>query len=128
MALVADIVEVEAPPAAAAGGTVIVDVHVKNLGLAPGSYNYIAVTGMDDSVNLSWQFDYLYLAPQETVVFRGWFTMPPGNVTITVRSWYWDGSKWQVEGAGDDSAVVNIALTEMAETFSEFEITDYRQV
>ena len=128
MALVADIVKVEAPSEAAAGDTVIVDVHVKNLGLAPGGYNYIAVTGVVDSVNLSWQFDYLYLAPQETVVFRGWFTMPAKDVTVTVWSWYWDGNKWQVEGTGDDSAVVNIGLTELVAAFSEFEITDYRKV
>ena len=55
-------------------------------------------------------------------------TMPPKNVTVTVWSWYWDGSQWQVEGVGDDSALVNIGLTELVAAFSEFEITGYRKI
>lgn len=123
MALVADIVKVEAPSEAAAGDTVIVDVHVKNLGLVPGGYDYIAVTGIFDSSEPSWQFDYLYAAPQETVVFRGWFTMPSKNVRVQVWSFYWDGSRW-VE---DDPAQVdvNLAGAAPAPAFSDFRIIEY---
>lgn len=128
MALIAQIVKVEAPSRADSGATVIIDVHVKNLGHAPGGYNYVIVTGNADGTILSWQFDFLYLAPQETVVFRGWFIMPSKNVRATVWSWYWDGSQWQVKDKGDDTAFVDISLLELVPAFSEFKITDYRIV
>ena len=124
MAVVAQIVNVTAPASAPAGSTVIVDVHVKNLGYAPGGYNYIAVTGAFDSSSPAWQFDYLQLAPQETAVFRGWFTMPSQNVKLTVWSFYWDGTQW----VHDDTASVDIALTGLAPAFSDFLITDYMAV
>jgi hypothetical protein len=124
VSLVADIVRVEAPSSANIGDTVIVDVSVKNLGLAPGGYNYAAVTGVFDSSSLSWQFDYLYVAPQETVVFRGWFTMPSKTVTVTVSSWYWDGSQW----VKDEEQSVSIALTELVSQVSELAVASFSKV
>lgn len=106
MPAAADITKVEAPVVAVSGEAVIVDVHVKNLGLAPGGYNDIAVTGRYDSSILSWQFSYLNIAPQETVIFRGNFIMPLQSVTVIVWSHYWDGSKWVL----DDSDSVNVSI------------------
>ena len=94
MAVIADIVKIEAPASVPVGETVVVDVHVKNI---TSQYYDIKVTGTVDSIILSWQFDYLNVAPQETVVFKGWFTMPGGTVTVYVKTWYWDGSQWRVD-------------------------------
>lgn len=133
MTLVADIVEVDAPVSANTGDTIIVDVHVKNLGLAPGGYNYILVGGVYDSTSLNWQFpmeppsqfsDYLYVAPQETVIFKGNFIMPPLGVTVKVDSWYWDGSKW----VKDEEQSVNISLIGLEPTISEFKIVEFLKV
>ena len=125
MALYADIVKVAAPGKAVAGDTVIVDVSVKNTGSID---RYIAVTGAYDSSALSFQFDYLLVAPGQTVIMRGWFTMPSTKVRVTVWSWYWDGSEWQIKDKGDDTAFVDIALAELVAAFSEFKITDYIKV
>ena len=94
MALVAKIVEVVGPASASAGETVLVDVKVKNLGLAPGGYNYIVINGVleYDSTQLPFESDYRYVAPQETIVFRVSFTMPSRSVKMTVWSWYWTGT------------------------------------
>lgn len=124
MPVVADIVKITAPSSAEAGKQVIIDVSVKNLGLAPAGYNDIAITGVFDSTSLSWQFDYLNVAPQETVIFRGWFTMPSKKVTVKAYSWYWDGSKWVL----DDSVSIDIALTTLEPEFSGFSISDYSKV
>jgi len=127
MTLIAQIVNVLAPQNASPGSNVIVDVNVKNLGYAPGGYNTIAITGKFNGINLTWQFDpenWLYVAPQETVVFRGWFTMPSQKVTVTVWSWYWDGAQW----VQDDTASMEISLEALAPTFSEFKISDYEAV
>jgi len=104
MSAIADIVGISAPSSAPAGQQVIVDVSVKNIS---GVDQYIAVTGAYDATSPTWQFDYLLVAPGQTVVFRGWFTMPSKNVRVTVWSWYWDGSTWVY----DDTAYVDIALT-----------------
>jgi len=125
MALVAQIVKVEAPSSANIGNTVIVDVSVKNISQ---SDQYIAMTGAFDSSSLSWQFDYLLVSPGQTVIMRGWFTMPSKKVRVTVWSWYWDGSQWQVKDKGDDTASVDIALAELAPAFSDFKITNYIKV
>lgn len=123
MAMVAEIVEVIAPANANAGDAVLVDVRVKNQGQSPGGYSYIAVTGVYDSTPLSWQFDYLEVAPQETVVFRGWFTMPSQKVKVTLSSWYWNGNQW----VADDSRQFDIDLAGVAPApaFDEFRILDY---
>lgn len=123
MALAADIVEVVAPASAAAGDTVIVDVKVKNLGV---TNNYIAVTGNYDSTWLPFQFDYLNVAPQETVVFRGAFTMPSRKVKVTLWSWYWDGRQWVLEA----TAHIDIDLqgNTLVPAFSDFKILDYKAV
>jgi len=121
MALVADIVKVEAPSSAAAGGTVIVDVHTKNLA---GDYKYIGVTGVYDSNPLSWQFDYLNVAPGETVVMRGNFTMPSQKVTVWVYTWYWDGSQW----VQDATASIDISLAEIVSQVSELAVAGSSKV
>ena len=121
MAVAADIVKVEAPSSAASGATVIVDVSVKNIA---STNKYLAATGVYDSSSLSWQFDYLIVLPQETVVFRGYFYMPSKKVTVTVNSWYWDGSKWVL----DEEQSLSIALTELAPQFSELKISSFSKV
>ena len=117
----ADIIKVDAPSSAAAGDQVIVDVSVKNIS---GSDQYIAVTGAFDSTSIPFQFDYLLVSPQETVVFRGWFTMPSSNVRVTVWSWYWDGSTWVY----DDQMTKDIALAALTPQISEFKIADFYKV
>lgn len=123
MAVIADIVEVIAPASANAVDAVLVDVKVRNRGTV---YSYIAVTGVYDSTPLSWQFDYLEVAPQETVIFRGWFTMPSGKVKVVVSSWYWNGNQW----IADDSRQLDIDLagTAPAPAFSDFRILDYLKI
>ena len=117
----ADIIEIDAPSSASAGEQVIVDVSVKNLG---GSDQYLAVTGVFDSTSIPFQFDYLLLSPQQTVIFRGSFTMPSNNVRVTAWSWYWDGSKW----VQDDQMTKDIALVTLTPQVSEFIIADFNKV
>ena len=118
MPVAADITKIVAPSSAPAGETVIVDVSVKNIS---STDKYIAVTGVFDSTNLSWQFDYLLVSPGQTIVMRGWFTMPSKNVRVTAGGWYWDGSKW----VQDDTVYVDIALAVLTPEFAGFGITDY---
>jgi hypothetical protein len=121
MPAAADIIGISAPSSAPVGETVIVDVSVKNIS---GVDRYIAVTGVFDSTNLTWQFDYLLVSPGQTVVMRGWFTMPSKSVRVTAWGWYWDGSKW----VQDDTGYVDIALTVLAPEFSGFAIAEYNRV
>jgi hypothetical protein len=109
MTVAADIVKIDAPSSAPAGQQVIVDVSVMNItGAIDGIGNdvYIAVTAVFDSTSIPFQFDYLLVAPFQTVVMRGWFTMPSKNVRVTAWSWYWDGSTWAL----DDTGYVDIAM------------------
>ena len=117
----ADIIKIDAPSSASAGEQVIVDVSVKNIS---GSDQYLAVTGVYDSTSIAFQFDYLLVSPQQTVVFGGWFTMPSKNVKVTVWSWYWDGSKW----VQDDEMTKDIALVTLTPQVSEFIIADFYKV
>jgi len=117
----ADIIKVDAPSSAAAGDQVIVDVSVKNIS---GSDQYIAVTGAFDSTSIPFQFDYLLVSPQQTVIFRGWFTMPTKNIRVTVWGWYWDGSKWVY----DDQMTKDISLAALTPQISEFKIADFYKV
>ena len=117
MPTIAQIVSVDAPSQANPGDSVIVDVHLKNISAA---YQYLAVTGQGTSI--TWQFDYLSVAPGETVVMRGVFTMPSQSVTVSVFSWYWDGAAWQF----DDSRSLQISLAALPQPqFANFGITDY---
>jgi hypothetical protein len=121
MPIVADIVKIDAPASAPAGETVIVDVSVKNIS---GSDKYLAVTAVYDSTNIPFQFDYLLVSPQQTVIFRGWFAMPSKSVRVTAWSWYWDGSTWVY----DDTAYVDIALGAVTPQFRGFGIQDYSKI
>ena len=125
MPLVADIVKVEAPSQATAGDTVIIDVHVKNLA---ADHRYITVTGIYDSNPVTFQLEYLDATPQQTVIFRGWFTMPSKKVRVHMWSWYWDGSTWQVEDEGDDYAYKDINITELVAEFANMAITKYEKL
>ncbi|MFC1940015.1 hypothetical protein ACFLXO_04960 [Chloroflexota bacterium] len=120
MAKYADIVKVEAPSSAIEGATVIVDVSVKNIGT---SDQHIAVTAVFDSTSFPFQFDYLLVSPGQTVIFRGWFTMPSKNVMITTWSWYWDGSEW----VQDDRYEKQISLGQSTSEFGSIEITKYER-
>jgi len=117
----ADIVKIDAPSSASAGDQVIVDVSVKNIS---GSDQYIAITGVYDSTSIPFQFEYLLVSPQETVIFRGSFTMPSKNVRVTAWSWYWDGSNWVQE----DEMTKDIALVNLTPQVSEFIIADFYKV
>jgi hypothetical protein len=117
----ADIVKIDAPSSASAGEQVIVDVSVKNIS---GSDQYLAVTGVFDSTSFPFQFDYLLVSPQQTVIFRGWFAMPSKSVRVTAWSWYWDGSKWVQEG----QVTKDIVLVTLTPQVSEFQIADFYKV
>ena len=117
----ADIIKMDAPASAAVGDTVIIDVSVKNI--SSNNWN-IAVTAGYESTSLSFQFDYLLVLPGETVVFRGWFTMPSKNVKVTAWSWYWDGSQW----VQDDLITKDIAVTVLTPQVSEFKIADFYKI
>ncbi len=121
MPAVADIVKIDAPASAPAGETVIVDVSVKNIS---GSDKYLAVTAVYDSTDIPFQFDYLLVSPGQTVIFRGWFTMPSKKVRVTAWSWYWDGSKWVY----DDAIYIDIDLYALKSEFQGFAINQYNKV
>ncbi len=117
----ADIITINAPSSAPAGEQVIVDVSVKNIS---GYDQYLAVTAVYDSTSFPFQFDYLLVSPGQTVIFRGWFTMPSKNVRVTAWSWSWDGSKW----VQDDQMAKDIALAVLTPQVSEFQILDFSKV
>jgi hypothetical protein len=116
-----NIIGIGAPASALAGDQVIVDVSVKNIS---ASDQYIAVTAVFDSTWISFQFDYLLVSAGQTVVMRGWFTMPNKSVRVVAYSWWWDGSKW----VADDSRYVDIALGAVTPQFRGFGIADYSKV
>ena len=118
---IAQIIKIDAPSSAPAGSQVIVDVHLKNNSTG---LRYLAVTGVYDSTQFPFQFDYLYVAPYETVVFRGWFTMPSKKVRVMVWSWYWDVSNWVL----DEEKYVDISLADLVPGFSELVITSFSKV
>ena len=120
MAKYADIIKIEAPSSAIVGATVIVDVSVKNIGASDWN---LAVTAVFDSTSFPFQFDYLLVAPGQTVIFRGWFTMPSKNVKVTIWSWYWDGSQW----VQDDLSEKQISLDQATSEFGSIEITRYER-
>jgi hypothetical protein len=117
----ADIIQIDAPVSAAVGDTVIIDVSVKNI--SNNDWN-IAVTAGYESTSVPFQFDYLLVLPGETVVFRGWFTMPSKNVKVTAWSWHWDGNSW----VQDDLMTKDIAVTVLTPQVSEFKIADFYKV
>ena len=121
MAQYADIIKIEAPSSVSAGEQVIVDVSVKNIN---GSDRYLSITGVFDSTSIAFQFDYLLVTPGQTVIFRGWFTMPSKNVKVTARSWYWDGSQW----VQDDQMTKDITAAVLTPQVSEFKIADFYKV
>jgi len=121
MALVADIVKVDAPVSVLPGDYAIVDVTVKNIS---GSDKDIAITGVFDSSNITEQFNDLILSPSQVVVFRGWFIMPNDNVRLTIWSWYWNGTSW----VHDATNYVDISLATLVPTISEFLIQDFVKV
>ena len=120
MAKYADIIKIEAPTSASDGVTVIVDVSVKNIG---SSDQHLAVTAVFDSTSFPFQFDYLLVSPGQTVIFRGWFTMPSKNVRVTAWSWYWDGSDW----VQDDQVTKDITVAATVAEFANAAITKYER-
>jgi len=122
MSVVADIVKIDAPSSAPADQQVIVDVSVENIS---GSDQYIAITAAFDSTSIPFQFDYLLVAPGQAVVMRGWFIMPSKNVRVTAWSWYWTGTEWC--SPQDDTAYVDISLTEMVPAFSELAVAGFQK-
>ena len=121
MAQYADIIKIEAPSSALTGEQIIIDVSVKNIS---SSDRYLAITGVFDSTSIPFQFDYLLVAPGQTVIFRGWFAMPSKNVKVTTWSWYWDGSQW----IQDDEITRDITVVILTPQVSEFKIADFYKV
>ena len=76
---------------------------------------------MFDSTSIPFQFDYLLVSPGQTVIFRGWFTMPSKNVKVTAWGWYWTGTEWVL----DDTISKNISLAILEPEFVGFGITEY---
>jgi len=118
MPVTADITKIEAPASAQSGEQVIVDISIKNIGTFD---KYLAVTSQFDSSNIPFQFDYLLVSPGETVVFRGWFTMPSKSIKVTAWGWYWTGTEWVL----GDTVTKNISLLVIKPEFSGFGITEY---
>jgi len=110
------IVSIIAPAEAAPGQLVNVEVRVKNI----GDYGfYIAVTAQYDGVDISMSPDYAGVDPGATYSFYGSFTMPSYAVTISVWSFFWDGTSW----IQDDSATKNVAVAEVYKgTISRMEL------
>ena len=117
----ADITAITAPSSVSAGEQVTVDVSVKNIS---ASDQYIAVTAVYNSTSFPFQFDYLLVSPGQTVIFRGVFTMPSENATVTAWSWSWDGSIW----VQDDTITKDVALAVSTPQVSEFQILDFSKV
>jgi len=117
----ADIIKIDAPSNTPSSEQVIVDVSVKNVS---DSDRYLSVTGVFDSASIPFQFDYLLVAPGQTVIFRGWFIMPPRNVRITAYSYYWDGGDW----IQDDRMTKDIAVAVLTPQIDEFKIADFNKV
>ena len=120
MAKYADIIKIDAPSSTAEGATFIVDVSVKNIGTSDQN---LAVTAVFDSTSFPFQFDYLLVAPGQTVIFRGWFTMPSKDVEITAWSWYWDDSDW----VQDDRYEKQLSLSQATSEFGSIEILRYER-
>ncbi len=116
---IAQIVNINAPASAAPGDIVTVDVSVMNNSTQD---MYFSITGVFDSTNLNWQLDYLLVSAGQTVIFHGTFTMPNSSVRLTIWSWYWDAAMGWVL---DMTNYVDIALTALVSTISEFSISDY---
>ena len=117
----ADIIKIDAPASAAVGDTVIIDVSVKNI--SNNDWN-IAVTAGYESTSVPFQFDYLLVSPGQTVIFRGWFTMPSQNVRVEARSWYWDNNNW----VQDDQMTKDISVAMLTPQVSQFQIADFSKV
>ena len=117
----ADITKIDAPSSVQAGEQVIADVSLKNIG---DSDRYLSVTGVFDSTSIPFQFDYLLVAPSQTVVFCGWFVMPSKDVRITAHSHYWDGSSW----IQDDQMTKDIDVVVLTPQISDFKIADFNRV
>ena len=100
---------------AAAGDLVAVIVYVKNL---YNNYNYICVSGKFDDTSLSFSPEDEYVVPWGECSFRAFFDMPNKDVRVHIWSWYWDGSQWQIVGAGDDYSYADIALKEAVEPYA----------
>ena len=121
MAQYADITKIDTPSSASPGEQVIVDVSVKNIS---ASDRYLAITGVFDSTSIPFQFDYLLVAPGQTVIFRGWFTMPSKDMKVIAWSWYWDESEW----VQDDQMTKEITEAVLTPQVSEFKIADFYKV
>ncbi len=119
---IAQIVNINAPASATPGDTVTVDVSVMNNSTQD---MYLSITGIFDSTNLNWQFGYLLVSAGQTVIFRGTFTMPNSSVRLTIWGWYWDATLGWVLDMTD---YVDINLTALVPTISEFQILDYLKV
>ena len=117
----ADIIQIDAPASAAVGDTVIIDVSVKNI--SNNDWN-IAVTAGYESTGIPFQFDYLLVSPGQTVIFRGWFTMPSKNVKVTACGWYWDSNNW----VQDDQMTKDISVAVLTPQVSDFRIADFYKV
>ena len=117
----ADIIKIDAPASAAVGDTVIIDVSVKNIS---SNDQYIAVTAGYDSTSFPFQFDYLLVSPGQTVIFRGWFTMPSQKVRVEAWSWYWDNNNW----VQDDQMTKDISVAMLTPQVSQFQIADFSKV
>ncbi len=91
MQLVSEITDIAAPSSVNPGDSVTVDVSVKNMS---GQAFNLAVSGVFNSSPISFQFDYLNVLPQETVIMRGDFVMPNATATVDIWLWYWNNTQW----------------------------------
>ncbi len=116
------IVGIIAPAEATPGDRVNIEVRVKNI----GEFGfYIAVTVQQDGVDVVMTPDYAGVDPGAIQSFYGSFTMPNSAVTISVWSFFWDGTSW----IQDDYATRDVALAKVgAPEFQGFAINQYNKV
>ena len=99
-----DIVDIIAPPEAAYGDLVSVEVQVRNLHTGP---IYIAVTGRYNGIDISFSPEYASVDAWATYSFACSFYMPNHDVRLEVWSWYWTGTEWYQ----DDHDYVDMSLS-----------------
>jgi hypothetical protein len=104
MAIFAKITNVQIPSTAKAGDQVIVDVSVTNIGFSDWT---IGMTALVNGANLPFQFDWVTVPSGGTVIFRGYFTMPPQAATVQLWTFFWDNLEW----VQDDYAEKVVQLT-----------------
>ncbi len=127
MASYAEILEIVAPAQAVPGQQVDITVRIKNRHtaeiavMAGGALEY----GVTPWPGITFPTNWVNTPAGWVAQFAGYFTMPSADVKIHAYSyWYGADGSWHF----DDEKTKDVSLAELLPAFSEFQITDYRQV